>query len=169
MLWILIGFTHSGKSYLGSRVAKDLGLPFHDTDVLLQRVLDPSASLSCRELYQRHGALHFRSHEARVLESLLHTGPALVASGGGSIYHTELLQRFSRSSNILFLDTPFMVIRSRVQSLPAFSPSWEHFEAEYHRRRDLYTRHAHHSLVLDPRRDAVQALKDIIAGSTHGK
>lgn len=75
----LIGPPAAGKSRVGKRVAKLLGLPFTDTDAVVVDAHGPIA-----DLFAEHGEPHFRALErAAVAEAL--RKPGVVSLGGGAV------------------------------------------------------------------------------------
>jgi shikimate kinase len=79
MTVVLIGPPGSGKTKLGKRVAKALGLPFIDTD---KRVVAEHGPIS--DIFGTHGEPHFRALErVAVAEALAED--AVVSLGGGAI------------------------------------------------------------------------------------
>ena len=78
-LWLL-GLSGSGKSTVGPRLAKALGLPWVDTDSVLAR----EAGKSIPEIFQAEGEEGFRNRESAVLATVA-AGPASVVSCGGGI------------------------------------------------------------------------------------
>ncbi len=52
---VIIGFMGSGKTRVGKRLAKDLGLPFIDVDRLIVKKMN----MSVKEVFERFGEKHF--------------------------------------------------------------------------------------------------------------
>ena len=84
----LIGMPGAGKSTIGVLLAKELGLSFVDTDLIIQ--VRHNASL--QELLDDHGHLQLRYYEEEVLLDipLAHT---LVATGGSAVYSEAAMRR----------------------------------------------------------------------------
>lgn len=78
---ILTGFMGTGKSTVGRRLARDLGLRFFDMDELIER----QAGVPIKELFKTHGEERFRKMEGEVIERLKagEFGDGLVVSTGG--------------------------------------------------------------------------------------
>ena len=76
---VLIGLPGSGKSTLGRRVARQVGVPFVDLD-------DEIAALEGRavsEIFAAEGEAYFRAREREVTAALRTRPPMVVAPGGG--------------------------------------------------------------------------------------
>lgn len=82
-LWLL-GLSGSGKSTLGPRLAKNLRLPWKDTDLEIVR----EAAKSIPEIFQTEGEEKFRHRESLVLEKIA-SGPAAVVSCGAGLVLRE--------------------------------------------------------------------------------
>ncbi|KQR22054.1 shikimate kinase [Agreia sp. Leaf335] len=79
MLLVLIGAPAAGKSRIGKKVARTLGVPFIDTDTEIVR---QHGAIS--ELFAAHGEAHFRTLERIAVEHAL-TKTGVVAFGGGAV------------------------------------------------------------------------------------
>jgi shikimate kinase len=82
-LIVLVGFMGAGKSTVGRLLAAKLGLPFTDSD----QVIEERAGKPIREIFADAGEPAFRELEYSVIAGLL-TGPdAVLALGGGAPGH----------------------------------------------------------------------------------
>ncbi|WP_374948008.1 shikimate kinase, partial [Agreia sp.] len=79
MLIVLIGAPASGKSRIGKKLARILGVPFIDTDTEIVRQHGPIP-----EIFAAHGEPHFRSLERVAVEHAL-AADGVVAFGGGAV------------------------------------------------------------------------------------
>lgn len=77
---VLIGMMGAGKSSIGRRLGRLLGLDFVDADTEIEQ----AAGMTIPEIFARHGESYFRDGERRVVARLLDHGPAIVATGGGA-------------------------------------------------------------------------------------
>jgi shikimate kinase len=77
---VLVGLMGAGKSTVGRRLAKRLGLPFADVD----QEIEAAAGLTIAEIFERHGETHFRNGERRALARLIDGPPKVIATGGGA-------------------------------------------------------------------------------------
>jgi len=77
---VLVGFMGAGKTTVGHLLAERLGLPFTDSD----QVIEQRAGRPVRQIFAEDGEPAFRALEHQVIASLL-DGPDLVlALGGGA-------------------------------------------------------------------------------------
>ena len=77
----LIGLRGAGKSTLGARLAKSLGVPF----VELDREIEREAGTSLSEIFLLYGQAGYRRYERRCLERTLEKNARVVIATGGSI------------------------------------------------------------------------------------
>ena len=101
----LCGIKHCGKSYLGRTLAKTLGVPFFDTDELLET----DAGKPVRSLYREVGETRFRELEAKSVRKCIASAPqrAVVALGGGVVSNPLLTPDDLRALGlIVWMDVP---------------------------------------------------------------
>ena len=136
----LIGMPGAGKSTIGVLLAKELGMSFVDTDLIIQVRHDTSL----QDLLDRHGHLQLRQHEEQVLLDipLAHT---LIATGGSAVYSDASMQRLRAAGPIIFVDVPLPILLERVDNEDArgiASAPGQDFASIFQERIPLYQRHA---------------------------
>jgi XRE family transcriptional regulator, aerobic/anaerobic benzoate catabolism transcriptional regulator len=77
----LVGLRGAGKSTLGARLAKELGVAFLELDQEIER----EAGTSLSEIFLLYGQAGYRRYERRCLENLLKRRDRFVLATGGSI------------------------------------------------------------------------------------
>jgi shikimate kinase len=82
---VLVGLMGAGKSTVGRRLARRLGLPFVDSDEEIERAADHEI----REIFDRFGEASFRDGERRVLRRLIAGERKVIATGGGAFMDPE--------------------------------------------------------------------------------
>jgi shikimate kinase len=97
---LLVGPRGAGKSTVGPLLAARLGVPFVDTDDLLQPITSVDAP--------------FREREARVLAAVLRGPPAVVAAGGGAVLW-DGLEDAARAWTVVWLDATAEVLARRIR------------------------------------------------------
>ncbi|AXC50616.1 shikimate kinase [Paracoccus suum] len=110
----LIGMMGAGKTAVGAELARELGLPFHDSDVEIER----AAAMSIPEIFARDGEDFFRAREAEVIARLLAGPPTLLSVGGGAWMRAENRARIEAAGLSVWLDPPLEVLWSRVRARP---------------------------------------------------
>jgi shikimate kinase len=110
-LVVLVGMMGAGKSTIGRRLAARLRLPFIDAD----SEIETAAGMSIPEIFEIHGEPHFRDGEARVIARLLESGPAVLATGGGSFMREETRSRVREKAVSVWLKADADIIMRRVK------------------------------------------------------
>lgn len=108
---ILVGMMGAGKSAVGVELARDLGVPFRDSDAEIER----AAAMTIPEIFARDGEAFFRAREAEVLTRLLDGPPLVLAAGGGAWIQPENRLTIRAAGIPVFIDPPLEVLWSRVR------------------------------------------------------
>ncbi|RKD35906.1 shikimate kinase [Rhizobium sp. WW_1] len=107
---VLVGLMGVGKSSIGRPVAHQLGIPFVDTDVEIERV----SRMTITELFAAYGEVEFRALETRVITRLLKGGPRVVSTGGGTFINDSTRMHVKRGSLSVWLKADLDVLWDRV-------------------------------------------------------
>ena len=110
---VLTGMMGSGKTAVGERLARCLGLPFYDADALLEA----EAGQRIADLFAGEGEARFRSLERQLIARLLARPPGVIATGGGAFVDPENRNRLRAAGTVVSLLAPPEVLLARV--LPA--------------------------------------------------
>jgi len=97
----LIGPMGSGKTTIGKKLAKLLGLTFYDCDHELERLTGASVSL----IFDIEGEAGFRQRESRLLDELSAKKGVLIATGGGVICNEENRRILRTRGFVVYLKT----------------------------------------------------------------
>ncbi len=106
---VLIGFMGAGKTTVGRALAARLGLPFVDTD----QVIEQSTGLAISDIFDAYGEAGFRELEARVVAEQLAGPQAVVALGGGAVT-TESVRDRLRGHKVVLLEISLADTLSRL-------------------------------------------------------
>jgi len=107
---VLVGLMGAGKSTVGKRLAKRLGLPFVDSDEEIERAADQSIS----DMFDRFGEASFRDGERRVIARLIDGPPRVIATGGGAFINEETRKLILRTGIAIWLDADLQTLAERV-------------------------------------------------------
>ena len=94
----LVGMMGSGKSSVGRALATMSGVPFVDTDQLVEVAL----GMSVADVWDQHGEEAFRDAEQSVIEEIGVT-QAVVAAGGGAVIRPVNVETMRRSGVVVWL------------------------------------------------------------------
>ncbi|GAA4010812.1 shikimate kinase [Sphingomonas humi] len=115
---VLVGLMGAGKSTVGRRLARRLGLSFVDSD----SEIEDAAGLSAGEVFRRFGERDFRDGERRVVARLA-TGPVRVIATGGGAFVNEHTRRLLNDKCItVWLDAPVDLLAERTARRPETRP-----------------------------------------------
>jgi shikimate kinase len=109
---ILIGFMGCGKTTLGKKIARQLNIPFIDSDTEIERL----NQLSIGEIFDQFGESGFREMETDFITSLENRGGFVLATGGGMPcfgYNMELLNKLGVT---YYLDRPAKELDNRLKN-----------------------------------------------------
>ena len=100
---VFLGMMGSGKSSIGSLVAKKLGLDFVDVDKEIEKEL----GLSISKIFETKGEDYFRKYEEKITLKKLNLKSVVIALGGGAFINknnTILINNLLLAPDLVFLD-----------------------------------------------------------------
>lgn len=100
-----------GKSTVGVVVAKQLGLHFVDTDLLIQE----QEHRLLREIIAQDGEEAFLKIENQV-NSQVEVSNAVISPGGSVVYCKEAMQHLKEIGTIVYLKASYRTIKRRIQN-----------------------------------------------------
>lgn len=134
----LTGFMASGKTVVGSALARVLDFSFQDLD----EAIEDRAGETVREIFSRHGEAAFRDLEHECLRHTAELQGVVVATGGGTMASERNREEIRRLGVSVWLDPPFEELLARLGgSVAAERPMLgdeNETRALYHRRLDAY-------------------------------
>ena len=107
---VLVGLMGAGKSTVGRRLAKRLGLGFVDSDDEIERAADQTIP----EMFDRFGEPSFRDGERRVIARLVDGPPKVIATGGGAFMSEATRQLILERCIAVWLDVDVEILAERV-------------------------------------------------------
>ncbi len=108
---ILTGFMGVGKTSVGTRLAKELGYTFVDTDELIED--DQKRTIT--EIFSTFGEPYFRDVESRVIRRVLEEENQVVSTGGGAVIRDENRRVFKEAGLTVCLTARPEVIYNRIR------------------------------------------------------
>ncbi len=106
---VLVGFMGAGKSTIGRLLADRLGLPFTDTDP----VIEQRAGRPISQIFATEGEPAFRALEHEVIADLLDGPDAVLALGGGAAEHPGT-QALLKAAEVVYLEVSYEDAMARI-------------------------------------------------------
>lgn len=108
---ILIGPMGSGKTTIGQLIASKLGIPFRDTD----HVIEEKSGKSVSDIFLEDGEDAFRILEKKVLREELLTDDTVLALGGGAPISVDAQSALRAiASPVVYLDISLATVAPRI-------------------------------------------------------
>ena len=108
---VLIGYRCSGKTEVGKILARELGMEFIDTDLLIEENIGCSIESTVSE----KGWDHFRKIERRMIEEVSERDNVAIATGGGVVMDRNNVQNLNRNGFIVWLKGDAEVLKERME------------------------------------------------------
>lgn len=106
---VLVGLMGVGKSTVGRRLARRLGLPFVDSD----SEIEDAAGYPAAEIFERFGESDFRDGERRLVARLVEGEIRVIATGGGAYVDPRTRQLLNERAITVWLDAPVDILAER--------------------------------------------------------
>jgi shikimate kinase len=161
---VLIGPMGAGKTSIGRRVAKRLGVPFTDTDAVLAREHGPIPAI-----FAAQGEEVFRMLERdAVRDALDHDG--VVSLGGGAVLHPDTRSDLAAARVVLLTVDPAIVagrLREGTRPLLEHDDPVERWQQIYAARKPIYDELA--TVTFDTSSGPLQGVVDAVARWARGE
>lgn len=99
-----------GKSTVGRRLARRLGLDFIDSDTAIE---DAAGGASAAEVFELYGERDFRDGERRLVARLVEGHRRVIATGGGAFVDPSTRELLKTRAVTVWLDAPVEVLAER--------------------------------------------------------
>ena len=106
---VLVGLMGAGKSTVGRRLARRLGLSFVDSDT----AIEDAAGLSAAEVFERFGPDDYRDGERRIVARLIDGKVRVIATGGDAFVEPRTRELLNERAITVWLDAPVDVLANR--------------------------------------------------------
>ncbi len=107
---VLVGLMGAGKTSIGRRLAKKLGLSFCDID----REIEKNEGKSISKIFKEDGEEKFRLIEKNAIKSALDKGTVIIATGGGAFINEGTRNLIKEKAFSVWLNAPLDILVERV-------------------------------------------------------
>lgn len=141
---ILCGLPCSGKTTIGSILAKDMGTTHYDTDQLICQYTGMS---SCREVFLAYQEQGFHQLESHILTKINVGNTSVISLGGKTLFHPPLVPYIKTVGVLFYLDITIQTAIARLQKrgLPMTLANYEICELK-----SILIQRRQHFLSLNP-------------------
>lgn len=108
---VLVGLMGAGKTTIGRRLSKRLGVTFVDADEEVEK----AAGCTISDIFESYGESAFRDVERRVIERLLNEPPHVLATGGGAFMNPETRKQIKEMGISVWLYADVSTLAERVK------------------------------------------------------
>ena len=106
---VLVGLMGVGKSTVGRRLARRLGLSFVDSDA----EIEDASGYPAAEMFERYGEQDFRDGERRLVARLVEGDVRVIATGGGAYVDPRTRKLLNERAITVWLDAPVEILAER--------------------------------------------------------
>ena len=106
---VLVGLMGAGKSTVGRRLARHLGLRFVDTDA----EIEDATGQPWGELFERYGEADYRDGERRLVARIVDGDVRVISTGGGVFVDPRTRELLNERAITVWLDAPVEVLADR--------------------------------------------------------
>ena len=110
---VFCGYRGTGKTDVGTIVAQKAGLPFIDTDILIEQ----KTGRSIPDIFHEDGEERFREEERKVIAGLPASG-AVISTGGGVVTDPVNMEHLRKDSTVFVLYADIDTIADRLAKKP---------------------------------------------------
>lgn len=155
---ILIGMPSAGKSTAGVILAKNLGMSFVDTDVLIQT----QEGRLLQEILNNEGAEKFLQIEEDSIVAM-ECENTVIATGGSAVYSQKAMEHLKKNGTVLYIHIDMETVRRRLKNLKTRGVvlgSGQSLEDIYLQRQPLYEKYA--DIKIDCSKYSIDSTVDIL-------
>ena len=109
---VFLGMMGSGKSSIGSLVAKKLGLDFFDVDKEIEKEL----GLSISKIFETKGEDYFRKFEEKITLKILKIDSTVVSLGGGAFLNKVIRKEVLKNHISFWLNWNDEILINRIKN-----------------------------------------------------
>ena len=114
----LVGYMGCGKSTIGKKLAKTLGIPFVDLDEHIEQ----QAGKTIVDLFEQDGEEVFRKLEQQALYKTFELENAVIATGGGAAAYADNMYQMRVNGVTIYIELPAKALADRLKNAATKRP-----------------------------------------------
>lgn len=116
--FVLIGFSGSGKTNIGSEVARNLDADFYDID----QIIETQSQTTINQIFEQQGESYFRQKENEILISInnkinSNNRPSIISTGGGILSNPINIEFLKQLGFVIWMYVPLEISYKRIESM----------------------------------------------------
>ena len=111
---VFLGMMGSGKSSIGSLVAKKLNFEFIDID----QEIEKKKGISIKEIFEVEGEDYFRKLEEKITLNKLKLNSSVISLGGGAFINVQIRKEILKNHISFWLNWSDQILLDRVRNSP---------------------------------------------------
>ncbi|OHB76533.1 MAG: hypothetical protein A2Z34_01405 [Planctomycetes bacterium RBG_16_59_8] len=111
---VLIGFRCAGKTTVGKKLAKRIGMRFLDCD----DYIETRARRSIKTIFGEKGESHFRLLESNAIAEISKLDGRVIATGGGAVLRYKNIRNLKRNGFVICLEVDTASASERIKNDP---------------------------------------------------
>jgi len=167
----LVGYMGSGKSTVGNKLAKALGIPWIDLDT----EIESRYKISVADFFGKYGEDAFREVEHKILAEIALVPGAVVSTGGGVPCFHNNMELMNTTGLTIYLEVSPGIILSRIGPHARKRPLFQQMNgddilqkiSDHLRSREIYYRQA--QLTIDGTDPDIELLKNQVLNFSQTK
>jgi shikimate kinase len=163
----LTGFMAAGKSTIGKKLARKLGVKFYDIDEIVVGEHGPIS-----DIFYAQGEQQFRRYELDAVSRVVEQEPGIIALGGGAVTYDPTLKLLKKRTYRIFVKVPPEQILGRlrrsksVRPMLGPTPTLSHIKELYAARMPRYS---HADYVVEAEEMSTAQVVELIIKWLHKK
>ena len=108
---VLLGMMGSGKSTIGSLLAKKINVRFIDIDKLIEK----EANMTISDIFEKKGEVFFRNLEEKITIKSLTSSNSIISLGGGGFINERIRKEVLSNSSSFWLNWKTQTLVNRIK------------------------------------------------------
>ena len=153
-----VGFMAAGKTTVGKKIAKKLGVTFFDSD----KEIENKFNMNINNIFDKYGENQFRKIEENLILEYVNSSKYnnfIMSLGGGAFINEAIRMAINKNGLSIWLNTNIEIINSRIKSTKNIRPLLKKFDT-LEKLENLMTERSVYYSKADIKIDIIQTSKE---------